>query len=245
MSMIDKLREISQTVDLSDRYLFNFDHNLALFSEEERNRLGGAGSIFQKNEELKFILNQKITDAPTEELYFWIINDWGGIKGFKKTQSNKGKIATFLRELQNGRTSRLNFQVISSLSKIASLYDVKKYAIYDSKVIYSLNWLLLKYDRANKFFPMPSGRNKIIVNYGIDTILRFLALQDDYGNLTFYKSKDAYQEYCELIRRISLEVWDDELRREHPFYMEMLLWVIADNEIFSDIKDTIRITLLE
>ncbi|MHA2131286.1 MAG: hypothetical protein ACW99L_15085 [Promethearchaeota archaeon] len=159
--LIRKLKDLSKEINLNERYLFDFDHNIPLFNEGEIRRLNNTGSIFQKNVELKIILNEKLKTKPTNEIHFWIINDWGRIKSFKNTENNKKKIDSFLSDLSKGKTARTNFQVISSLSKIASLYDLKDYAIYDSRVIYSLNWLLLRYGNAEVFFPTPAARNKI------------------------------------------------------------------------------------
>jgi len=129
-------------------------------------------------------------------------------------------------------TSEL-FSTISSLSKISSFLDCENYFIYDSRVIYALNWLLIKH--TNKYlFPQPAGRNREILKYDIFTIYRLLnkneVRQINYG--------DAYANYCELIKNLSLEVYGKKYK---AYRLEMLLFILSTKYIVDDIKETVEI----
>ncbi|MGP9668408.1 hypothetical protein ACT3TV_09865, partial [Psychrobacter sp. AOP31-A1-22] len=58
-------------------------------------------------------------------------------------------MSSFKQELKLKKLSKKNFETISSLSKVASFLDPEKYFIYDARVAYSLNWLILKYENKN------------------------------------------------------------------------------------------------
>ena len=91
---------------------------------------------------------------------------------------------------------------------------------------------------------MPEGRNKVIVDYKIGTIIR-LFHKDIKEDDLFYNAEEAYHRYCQIMKEWSLKIWDDNhlKRRDYPFYLEMLLFVIAEKEIFEDIIKCINITI--
>jgi hypothetical protein len=171
---------------------------------------------------------------------YWIIQKWGGIQGFKKNKKNDIKITELYEQLDKGSFSRNIFEVISSLSKIASFLNPSEYAIYDSRAIFSLNWLLLKSGAIDSFFPIPAARNTEIAKYNIETIIR-LKCGEKSG--LFLDNKTAYFEYCNLLKKLSLEIWDDATRRGMPFYLEMLLFILGPREIVGDIKKSTSIEI--
>ena len=52
----------------------------------------------------------------------------------------------------------------------------------------------------------------------------------------------SYHKFCEFIKDLSKKVFEDE-RKQYPFYLEMLLFSIADKEIYEEIKSSVKITL--
>ena len=54
-----------------------------------------------------------------------------------------------------------------------------------------------------KYFPMPTGRNKKIVDFDINTLIRLTHLDNYHQGKLFYSYKDAYFEFCKLIKNLS------------------------------------------
>jgi hypothetical protein len=163
--------------------------------------------------------------------------------------------------------STQSFDRISSWSKIASFKNITDNVIYDSRVIYSLNWLIFrfnkKYKTNNKYFFQPSGRNKLLTLLPVDSIINFdniTSLNVDgkgtniFGDIYFPKS-ECYSIMCGLVAELNKIVFKDtnvELlptkiinAKDYPFFMEMLLFQIADNIIFKDIKESVAILIKE
>ncbi|MGA7577046.1 MAG: hypothetical protein ACLQUW_00055 [Desulfobaccales bacterium] len=196
-------------------------------------------SAFENNIALKKCLRSHLrcNGYPME---YWIIQKWGGINGFKKNSINDQKITILYEQLDEGSFSRNIFEVISSLSKIASFYNPSEYAIYDSRSIFSLNWLLLKSGATDGFFHIPAGRNTEIAKYDLETIIR-LKCGERRG--LFVDNKIAYFEYCNLLKKLSLAIWNNEELRGMPFYLEMLLFILGPQEIVDDIKKSTRLDI--
>ncbi|WP_291123613.1 hypothetical protein [Flavobacterium sp. UBA6046] len=192
-------------------------------------------------DKLRTFFHKKNIDYPTS---LWIINKWGGIGSFKDSELNKQRISKFESGLKKRKLSKDLFSVISSLSKIASFMNSEEYFVYDSRVIYSLNWLILKNNIPNaKFFPMPESRSKILTLFDLNTIINLFYMEnitnDEYTSKLFFDTKNAYFLYCDLIKELSKELFPDL----KPYYLEMLLFVIADNQIFDDLRSTVQLTI--
>lgn len=193
---------------------------------------------------LRHYLNHENIHDENYEVKFWIINDWGGITSFKDKvdKSNRLKIDDFLRRIQERKKlTKPLFEVISSLSKVASFSDSSNFFVYDSRVIYALNWLLLKNDIKDiKFFPMPQGRNAKLSFYDLDTIIK-LSRKNDFNDLDisdFYCGyAEAYYLYCDLIKKLA-----KELIPERPAYhLEMFLFTLVD-KIYDEIRETVDVS---
>lgn len=197
------------------------------------------GDHFSRNVFLKRTLRNHLPDK-NKAIEYWIIRQWGGIKRFEKTQKNNERIDMFYNQLCARSLSRDTHVCISSLSKVASFFNPQQYAIYDARATSSLNWLLLKAGATSGFFPVPSGRNTAVTNYDIETIIR---LKCGDSKKLFLNPELAYFEYCNLLIELSPYVWEDEERQQMPFYLEMLLFVIAPYEIVRDIKESIYIQI--
>ena len=149
-------------------------------------------------------------------------------------------MSSFKQELKLKKLSKKNFETISSLSKVASFLDPEKYFIYDARVAYSLNWLILKYENKNiinyKYFPMPNSRNKSLVNFDIQTILNIAHANELKQSPDIYlKPQEAYHAYCNLIGRIAEQIYRDT---KSAYLIEMLLFMIADQEVLAEVKKT-------
>lgn len=186
-----------------------------------------------------------------DNLCLWIIKDWGGIKSPKDTDT-LNLIAEFLNE-QNPK-----FERIASSSKVGSYMFPDRYIIYDSRVAYSLNWIILSEDAGDKFFPIPSGRNSKMSAFDMNALIRLkyinnyrpqsiskLSNKQYINNLDkslYIPKKLAYTELNKLIKAISKKLWNEE-KSEKLYYTEMLLFSIADKEVFDDITQKVQINI--
>jgi hypothetical protein len=230
------LREYAATNRLEEK--FSWDFSVEALPPEVVTSLP-KGNAFEKNIALKHCLTGYLgrDDYPIE---YWIIRTWGGIKGFRRDAKNNNKIRELYSQLKQCSFSRDIFEVISSLSKVASFFNPNAYAIYDSRAIFSLNWLLLKSGAIDNFFHMPSGRNREITKYDMETIIRLKC--GDKPDL-FLDNKIAYFKYCNLLKELSPNIWEDNQRKTKPFYLEMLLFILGPGEIVNDIKGSMTIDI--
>ncbi|NVJ66198.1 MAG: hypothetical protein HWE16_06895 [Gammaproteobacteria bacterium] len=137
----------------------------------------------------------------------------------------------FKSQLFSGKLTRKNFDSISSLSKIASFSYPDDYVIYDSRAIYSLNWLLFKYSKSKKLFPQPKSRSPVLNRYDLNTVFELSNKE-----VTYYSYKEAFHKYCKLIKQLSIN-------QEEPYILEMLLFSIAPDWVPEDLKNSVSLTL--
>lgn len=212
-----------------------------------------AFSPYDKELQLKSIvraamLKSHTDDSPLfEQLSQWIIKDWGGIRT-AKDESTSQLIQEFLKNKD------AKFHRIASVSKIASYMYPEEFVIYDSRVAYSLNWILLSQNASECFFPIPEGRNSKMMAFNMDTLIRLKYIERYKPNCTtdlekkqyineidkslYIDKNSAYSVLNKLIKEVNANLWhDDDEKRKHLFYTEMLLFSIADREIFNDITE--------
>mgnify|MGYP003581797343 FL=1 len=240
------LKLYKEKVDLNIRFQYEFPIDKNIFSEIEIKNLSKAKNIYESNVMLKNIIEKKYKNIiNTEKVDFWIINEWWWIKSFKMNQYNIDKIRKFKIQLWKNKLSKDSFNTISSLSKIASFLRPKDFVIYDSRVIYTLNRLILKYENREsltyKYYPIPNGRNKIISDFDIKTIINLKHIKNYINNENVYiPEQEAYFKYCDFIKSTVNQVfWPNA----EPYELEMLLFTIADKEIFQDIKKHIKLSI--
>ena len=244
-NVIEKLKNFSNQIDLKERFDLNFDINDKIFSSKETEKLSTDNNPFEQNVRLKWILSEKYkTNTEQNFIDFWIVNNWGGIRGFKPNERNVEKVRRFKKQLEKRKLSLDCFSTISSLSKISSFIDPKNFVIYDSRVIYTLNWLILTCENQNgfkkKYFPMPSGRNKIIANFDMNTIVNISHISEYVENTELYVSQqNAYFQFCDFIKTNTELIYGENSK---PYELEMLLFTLADKEIFEELKERIKIT---
>ncbi len=228
--MIEYFNNLYHSIDLNERYEWDipFDCPIKLPLE--------AMSSFHKNKYLKLNLREKLLEYESLSPHYWVIQNWGGIKSFKRNQNNDEKIKKYYGELRRLKLSRNSFSTISSLSKVSSFYDCHNYFIYDARAIFALNWIIFKCESPDikKLFPQPIGRNSTINKYDLSTIVNL-----SNKNFSYYDLNEAYFQYCNLIKKINLNVCPNE----EAFVLEMLLFVTSIKEIVEDISETIKINI--
>jgi hypothetical protein len=192
---------------------------------------------FEKNIYLKANLGESLRNSNELALHYWVVQDWGGIGSFKKNERNDERIRTFISELEHGRLSIDSFACISSLSKIASFIDPALYSIYDSRAIYSLNWLIYSCSGKESLFPQPAGRSAQLSKFDMQTIFRLA--KSDYG---YRKHEVAYHDYCKMMKDFAENVYGSDAL---PYKLEMLLFMIAPTLIVEDIERRTSVSIAE
>jgi hypothetical protein len=215
---------------------------------------------FEREIEMKQLIGkqlniwQKSNNPSFKTLCLWIIKDWGGIKA-SKDEETFNCIKNFLS------CPSPSFNRISSTSKVGSFLYPEKFVIYDARVAYSLNWIILSQDAGKFYFPIPDGRNSRMTALDLAVLIRL-------KNIAFYQStipadiqsrqfikrcdksifipeKIAYTEFCRVIKMVNDNIWkDDKEKTEKLYYTEMLLFAIADRQIFQDITHSVSLNLI-
>lgn len=244
-NVIKKLKEFNATIDLSKDFNYKFDIDERVFDPNEIKELKAINNLYQRNVKLKWLIHDKYKkNSATKITEYWIIKEWGRIKSFKENSRNSSKIDEFKAQLDKRELDSDTFGTISSLSKIASFMDLDEFVIYDSRVIYTLNWVILTKENNEafntKYFPMPNGRKKIIKDFDINPIINISHVDlYDAEKPLFISYKSAYFEFCDFIKKASLEIFGEGSK---PYQLEMLLFTLADKKIPDEIKRSIKIT---
>jgi len=235
-TLVDIINEELDPQTLIKQYSWNIQglmngvlsKNVLSLSVDEVDGIVSSPTPFEQNRLLKRLIHVKLSADPLDyDVLFWIIRDWGGIKAFtplkagEKKNRNSERIEDFYNSLNENRPlSPKLFQVISSLSKLASFWNPEIYTIYDNRAVYTLNYLIkLVNDRGipMKYFPTKNGsRNKIVKANPIKEMI------DNLDNSKFNNESVAYYKYCKLIKEIN-EILYPNFPKE-PFRTEMLLF---------------------
>ena len=248
-NVIKSLKDYSKKIDLRKRFVFNFDISNKIFDPSEAEQLKTAKTLFDKNVSLKKILSKKYKGNKEQDsinsIDFWIINSWGRIRGFERNEQNIKKVQRFKDQIKKKKLSLDCFSTISSLSKVSSFIDPENFVIYDSRVIYTLNWLILTCENQDKFkqkyFPMPSGRNRIITDFDMNTIVNISHIAEYKGQVELYIERQlAYFKFCNFIKSNTKSICGDSAK---PYELEMLLFTLADEEIFNEMQQRINLNI--
>jgi len=150
-----------------------------------------------------------------------------------------------------------SFNRIASSSKVGAYLYPDKNVIYDSRVAYSLNWIILSENAGQQFFPIPEGRNSKMSAFDLNVLIRLKNITNYQPNnielldnrlfinnidkKIFINKKDAYYELKNLIEIINRKLWKGDIEKEQNlYYTEMLLFSIADREVFMEITEKYR-----
>ena len=110
----------------------------------------------------------------------------------------------------------------------------ENYAIYDSRAIYSLNWLIFCLSEQKYLFPQPTGRGSEIAKYDMQTIIRLSNNGHDYKSY-----KIAYHDYCSLLKLLCTEIYGDD----KIYKVEMLLFRAAPEKIVDSIRLSVAVDI--
>jgi hypothetical protein len=208
-----------------------------LFSDDERQSIKDINDKSEKEIYFKKLLNKKLQQVDNKfEYYSWIVKKWGGIERFKRGED---EINLFLENISQNKLAKEQFDIISSYSKISSFVNLNEFFVYDSRVAYVLNWILLKNNKPETtYFPLPNGRNKDFIKYDMKKML-----SSHYkGKYPLYKEEEAYFIYCEFIKELFNDPKLNKEKIKEPFYIEMMLFGLF-KEIVEEVKNSISITI--
>ena len=206
---------------------------------------------YEKELRLKKIVGQRLNDTLKSnsplfgKLCLWIIKDWGGI--YSPNDNDTIKLINVINDFL--KQDKPSFYRIASFSKVKSFLFPDKSIIYDSRVAYSLNWIILTENAGQQYFPIPNGRNSKMSAFEMNVLIRLknisayqtTKINDTFfiknsDNKLFINEKDAYFELNNLIMQINKKLWKgDKEKEENLYFTEMLLFSIADKAILEDI----------
>ncbi len=234
------------------KFKIEYNEEIWLDHQEQITAIVAEDNSFTRELQLKKLVNHILNNAKAEQqstLMNWIVKEWGGIKTGDKLAFDKKHFEVNDKNLQ--------FDRIASYSKIAAFLFPKDCIIYDSRVAYSLNWILLAEDASTTFFPIPEGRNSKMMAFDMNTLIHIknkesFAVENEipknhisqvHKNL-FIDKDQAYQHLNKLIKEVNTQLWQGQPeRQQHLYYTEMLLFSIADNIVFNDIVSRLNITI--
>lgn len=222
--MLTHLRQLKEQIPLETAYKWPIPPGCPI--EIPEHIIGG----YERNVYLKEHLAPALERDINLEHHYWVIRKWGGIRGFKK-ENDEGKIGrnderirTFKAEVfGNKQLTKDSFKTISSFSKLSSFWDWQLYAIYDSRAVFSLNWVIFRQCKKGLLFPQPQGRNTALASCDTKTL---------FEGRKYYAPETAYHKYCSLLRKLSKKVYCDA----RPFKLEMLLFLAAPGQIAEEIQ---------
>lgn len=226
--LVKALKKLSEESPL-ENFQWDIPSNCPITIPKECN------SGYLKNIYLKENFKETISGDKTLGSHYWAVQDWGGIGSFKKKDTNNIRIENFLRELEKNSLTRNTFKCISSLSKIASFIDPDKYSIYDSRAIYTLNWLIFNHSNSTELFPQPIGRSAELSKYDMQTIFRLSKHQ-----FSYISHNVAFHQYCALLNKLASQIFGEGSK---PYKVEMLLFMVAPTKIVSQIESSVSLTI--
>lgn len=254
--------DIDKFVTHLDRYksdlptLYNWNAKIDRLAEletltEQQVKEINALTPYKKELQLKTIVGQKLNETLKSnrdlfnKLCLWIVKDWGGILTANDNDTIK-LIEEFLKQ------DKPDFNRIASSSKVGAYLFPDRNVIYDSRVAYSINWIILSENAGQQYFPIPAGRNSKMSAFDLNILIRLKNISvyqttdiKDLEHRLFIKNsdkklfinkKDAYCELNNLVKQINQKLWKGDREKEQNLYFtEMLLFSIADREVFMDI----------
>ena len=227
--LILKLRDLAAKNPLEERFNWEIPEQGCPIEIPE-----GISSAYSKNVFLKENLH-KVLALNNLKNYYWIIQEWGGISALSLKDSNDRRIQKFFTELTAKKLSSDSFGCISSLSKVAAFSNPAEYAIYDSRVIYSLNWLIFNYASSAELYPQPVSRNSIITEYDPQTIYKLTGKK-----FTVKEKNKAYFDYCDFLKKVTPMVYG---KTGKIYMLEMLLFIVATTDIANELKSSASISI--
>lgn len=206
---------------------------LPAFCAELNGEIKKKENLFEQNKSLKENLKKYFNPPDFEqnkiELINYIVKTWGGIQGLKNYRTIENDIATEKQYSAKQSTAQVDMNIskkecISSRSKVLSFLAPEEYVICDSRVIFSLNWLLFITRTKEQFvqFSKLEPRNKTCKAYSLSYLL-------EKYNLQLAEEKTRYKEFIDVIKALTDKLKEKQGDVWEIYCTEMLLFQIADD----------------
>lgn len=231
-------------------------------------------SVFYKTLDLRrhmrcALNDSNLTESDVNNYQTWIVNVWGKIRGGDKKEINNAIGKSLHSIIEQAEASHLKknnksfkFDRIASWSKYLAFKYPDERAIYDARVIYSLNWLLYQAG-ASRYFPDPGTRNTLMqaFDYCFLLFIKIIGVEgalkevnsdinkrnevpgkksravDNIGKNVYFIKNQAYSEYCNLLGMLASRLYTND---PHALTkVEMILFAIADRDIVLSVIETL------
>lgn len=222
--------------------LYTWDFDPAIPQKKFGISIEGA-SWLEKTRSLRRKLREYIAANPDSqvEVAEYFIKDWGGMEQFSESRDVVNHFLKWRGTLTMPEGFKPKFTSISSWSKWAALVCPDWACVYDARVAYSINAINYLGDGDQKIYPMPAQKSSrtALLDIDVSTLLLQKMLKNPSNNnpknikaAYFVAEGDVYRQYLNLLVSVSEILWND---REHIHEVEMLLFTLADTEIYSDL----------
>lgn len=137
---------------------YNWKFSLSNFPEPNFRLIGN--NSYEQSKALRLYISSAIQSnfALKEEYQKWYVRYWGGVRGNKNSTLDRYVV------LPEVALEQLGVNGVATWSKILSLRNPEKYAIYDARVALSINSLQkMEGIKSPIFFPQLPSRNKSFV----------------------------------------------------------------------------------
>jgi len=214
---------------LKDRYTVKVPE-LPDFCAELNKKILQEKNIFEKNillkENLKKYFTKDINDNNKITLVNYIINTWGGIQKLRAGERQN----LIFNDISSPKSKDIIISenaYISSRSKVFSFLNPKKYVICDSRVIFSLNWLLFiaRTEKQLIQFKQLEIRNRVCKSYNLLYLF-------EKNNMQAACTIDNYDDYLDFIKTLTDEIKKTD-KKWKLYFTEMLLFQIADDLVYG------------
>lgn len=279
-SLVNALKPYSSDDALSKLYQWPIDAALlklkgnknTVWAEEI---ISSTDNVFNKTlklrERMQETLNNLKPGSPSYiESIKWIVNVWGRVRdgGAKTLEASDEKPEGLVNivnqaEINHKNNKEFKFNRIASWSKFIAFKHPNERAIYDARVIFSLNWMLFCIDNEGdfKYFPAPSTQNTLMLQFDYSNLIllkkagpqmvckeiisdierrnarpgaKSSAIQKLKSNI-YIQNKFAYSTYCKLLHAIAEELYADTNSQHALTKVEMILFTIADRCIILEV----------
>ncbi len=222
----ERLNDFLRIKPLEERYKIPVPE-LPYFCQSLNKKIQAESDSYKQNkilkENLKDCFSKTISDQKKLELVNYIVNTWGGISEVKQSRRKN----LIFQDIDSSDSVEMNISesdYIASRSKVLSFLKPEEYVICDSRVIFTLNWLLLITRSKDKLiqFSELELRNRICKSYKLSYLL------DKFKIKPFDNIIDKYTDYLDIVKILT-----NELKKTNTdwklYSTEMLLFQIADD----------------
>ena len=186
------------------RATYNWDFKLK--NLPDKTYLPSGDSSYSRSRDVRDYIHSAISSGSqfSRDLQIWYVRDWGRVR------RNKQETLEFYIESPEEELFSLGARGVASWSKILSVRNPSRYAIFDARVSIALNSLQYKFEVEDPvLFPQLPSQNKSFVAGAQAAIKKSKFFSLDAGN-------SFYQHYLEILKECvrcdkSMDIQDAEM----------------------------------